>query len=126
MKIPTEVVAAVRDHAVEVDAERPGFESMGALVLAGGRVERYVRVANVARGPFFGRHAGESLPRRRGGLPLVHLHSHPIGGAHPSEGDLRWAAHHGLDTVAIYGMDGNELRVWRVDPLAEVEFEIVT
>ena len=128
MIVSADVLDAVRLHAVEANRERQGFESLGALVLAGeGRAERYVRLANGAGAPFQVRQVGDSLPRRPGGLPLIWLHSHPVGDASPSEADVRWMASHGLDVFAIYSIRADELRVWRLegDEFAEVEFQIL-
>jgi proteasome lid subunit RPN8/RPN11 len=62
---------------------------------------------------------------RRGGLPLWVVHSHPFSEAVPSDLDLRWAQSHDWDSLAIFSLPDDELRLWRRDGEAfvEVEFE---
>lgn len=128
LRIPAEVVERVREHALVVHETKPDHESLGCLVLDGdARVAvRYARIANVAGHPERARLASESQLRRPGGLPLVVTHSHPVGDATPSDLDLRWAAHLGLDTFAIYSLTDDELRFWRLDGdgVAEISYSV--
>ncbi len=126
--VASNVLDAIRRHAVEVDAERPGYESLGCLVLGGdGHVLRYSRMTNGARRPNRVRLASERQLHRPGGLPLVVVHSHALSDAVPSDADRTWVTWNGWDIFAIYSVVTDELRFWRVadDGFAEVEFQVM-
>ena len=126
MIVPTEVLAAVAEHARAIDAERPGHESLGVLVYDGDRVERYTKLMNGARRPNRVRLAHASQLTRRGAQGrLLVLHSHPVSPATPSEDDLRWAAWNEWNVLAIFSVPHDELRVWRLDGDNVIEMPLV-
>jgi proteasome lid subunit RPN8/RPN11 len=125
--MPGHVRDAVRAHAVEVHERRPGHESVGAFVLSGENVLRYVRMHNTDPRPNRVNLWSASQLRRPGGLPLVLCHSHPRSKPTPSDLDLGWAARLGLDLIAIFSVVTDELKLWRLDgtgTFAEVEFAV--
>jgi proteasome lid subunit RPN8/RPN11 len=126
--VPSGVVTAVAEHARAVDAEQPGFESLGVLVLDAGHdhVLRYVRMHNADRRPNRVKLPSEFQLQRRGGLPLVTCHSHPRSEPVPSDLDRRWAARLGLESLAIFSLVTEELKLWRLDHREprEVQFAI--
>jgi hypothetical protein len=120
---------AVREHAREVERDRPGHEAFGAFsVDDDGRVLRYTRLSNPARTPG---HVMISTPRqlerRRDGHRLLPTHSHPPGTrTAPSPRDIETAHRFGWKIFAIWSQDG--LRFWQPtdggDGVAEVAFEM--
>lgn len=116
MIVPTDVLDAVRGHAVKVDLQRPGFESLGCLVVGDDdRLLRYVRLTN--RHPAPG-NAWIEAPRqfegRRNGLRVVPLHSHPDAPATPSQRDVETATRFRWPLFAIFSpLDG--LRFYQPD-----------
>ena len=127
--VAPEVLDAVRRHAVEVDRDRPGYESLGALVLdRDRRVLRYSRMTNGARRPNRVRLASERQLHRPGGLPLVVVHSHALSDAVPSDADRVWVTWNGWDIFAIFSVVTDELRFWRLDGngFADVPHEIAS
>ena len=125
MIISATVVAAVHDHAIEVERDRPGHESLGCLVLDGDHAIRYVRLRNAAARAHFARLGNERQLRRRNGLQLVLCHSHPAGThEEPTAPDLDYTGHIGHDVLAIYSIANDQLRLWRVEPLGEIKFRV--
>lgn len=57
---------------------------------------------------------------------MLTVHSHVLSDAQPSDDDAVWAAHLGVDTLAIFNTVTDELKVWRLngDSFAEVEFAV--
>jgi len=125
--ISASVLSEVRRHAVQVHRERPGFESLGALVLSddGRAIQRYTKLANPCRSPGHAQITGRRLQRRSDGHPVICCHSHPEGQAKPSKRDVETAGGFGWSMFAIHGVDG--LRLWAPDGdsgCREVAFQI--
>jgi proteasome lid subunit RPN8/RPN11 len=125
LRIPAEVVAAVREHAVQVDAEQPDHEAVGVLVLdADGNVERYTRLANADPRPECFRIAAPERLRRRG-RHLIPTHSHPRSPARPSPEDVAGAR---SPESGIYSLIEDRLTVWWTSPTGwtPIPFQIVS
>ena len=112
MIVPAEVLAAVAEHAREVDATRTGHESVGCLVVddAADRVLRYVKLHNSSRRPNEFQVAGPGSRLSRRFHRTIVTHSHPASPARPSPDDEAGARG---DMAGIYSLMTGELTLWQ-------------
>lgn len=112
--VPAAILAEIRDHAAEAEDAKFGQEVYGRLVLVGDEVVRYDRGRNVATEAYRCQPATSWRPRP--GERGIWLHSHPVGEARPSPGDLHFCASRQgwWATCAIYGVRDDEIAVFRV------------
>jgi proteasome lid subunit RPN8/RPN11 len=108
LEVPRTVLAAIRNHAT---AAKPGHEICGELLVHRGVATGYRPLRNVSARPG---HFETGPMRRTPGA--VFLHSHAIGPATPSMGDLEGASARSLRRYAIYSAAADELALFRIAP----------
>jgi proteasome lid subunit RPN8/RPN11 len=108
--IPRAALARLRAHAEEAHRERPGFESVGCLVVddVARRVLRYCRLRNWAERPNEFQVMGRARLSRGPHRNIV-VHSHPLSPARPSPEDVAGAVG---DTAGIFSLLSGELTLW--------------
>jgi proteasome lid subunit RPN8/RPN11 len=108
--MPEYVLNAIRQHAATA---LPDHEVGGRLLVdASGRATRYVRLRNVATAP--GRFDFRESWRVEPGTTSVVVHTHPHGSDSPTTADLRWAKRYGFRSIGIYGVERDQLGVFRL------------